>query len=89
MKKWYEYKSYINFKPSTPKEWGRRVWDRFQEEIGRRGGYDNSMGDHNYLIGMVMMDMVTDYTDKSDKFALEIIEKRIKQRLDDWEEENS
>ena len=86
-KEWYERKEYINFKPSTPEECGQRVWDKFQEELDRRG-YDNSMGDNNYLIGMVIMEMIVDWTDEVGEHAFEIIEKRIKRRLDNWEEEN-
>lgn len=85
-KEWYERKEYINFKPSTLEEWGQRVWDRFQEELDRRG-YDNSMGDNNYLIGMILMEMVDDLRNEQESF--ELIEQRIKNRLDEWEEENS
>jgi len=82
-KKWYEREQYINFKPSTPEEWGRRVWNKFQEELDRRG-YDNSMGDNNYLIGMILMDMVN----ASGPDAFVLIEEKIQKRLDNWEEDN-
>jgi hypothetical protein len=85
-KAWYERKEYINFKPSTLEEWGQRVWDRFQEELDRRG-YDNSMGDNNYLIGMVMMDM-TDGFRHTEEESFGLIEQKILDRIDEWEEGN-
>lgn len=37
-------------KPKAPWEDWQRVWDKFQETIDR-AGFDNSMGDWNYLLG--------------------------------------
>lgn len=37
-------------KPKAPWEDWQRVWDKFQETINQEG-FDNSMGDWNYLIG--------------------------------------
>lgn len=76
IEKWYEREDYINFNPCTPEQWGQRVWDKFQEELDRRG-YDNSTGNYNYLIGMILMEMVCDMTDEVGTHALKIIEKKI------------
>lgn len=50
MKAWYERAAYKNRKLLTPEDHWDDVWSVFQETIERLG-YDNSMGDANYLIG--------------------------------------
>jgi len=46
-------------KPKAPWEDWQRVWDKFQETINQ-AGFDNSMGDYNYLIGRYIFER-TDY----------------------------
>lgn len=80
-KNWYDKRDYVNFTPSTREEWGQRVWDKFNEMIERRE-LDNSMGDHNYIMGVVLMDMICDFTDEIDGRALKIFEDRLNNELD-------
>lgn len=86
-KKWYEKKKYINFTPSTPREWGQRVWDKFEEELDKRG-YDNSVGNYNYLMGMILMGIVMEMvSDINDTVVFKIVEEKINKKLNVWEKE--
>lgn len=85
-KKWYERKKYIHFKPSTLEEWGQRVWDKFQEELDRRG-YNNSTCAYNYLIGVMLMEMVDSFK-TTEQEAFDLIKQKIENMMDEWEEEN-
>ena len=62
-------------KTKAPWEHWQRVWDKFQETIDREG-FDNSMGDLNYLIGRYILEK-TKYNEKEFTDTIEQYLERI------------